>query len=145
MRDIGIGVIGCGFVGRGAQVPAFSSIDGARLIAIADADTNRLSKRPAENGESKSGLGSTNPVSWVILVRPRSLLHGELAQGRIDHGNGREYVPRILNRSVQHEVGSDSNGRRRGSGDARFFRVVTHLGLEATPHGNRVMHAGSGW
>ncbi len=44
MTTIGIGVIGCGFVGYGAHLPAFSAIDGARLAAVADPDAKRLEK-----------------------------------------------------------------------------------------------------
>ncbi len=44
MSTVGVGIVGCGFVGRGAHVPAFSSIEGAQLVAVADADPKRLGK-----------------------------------------------------------------------------------------------------
>jgi UDP-N-acetylglucosamine 3-dehydrogenase len=44
MKDIGIGVVGCGFVGRGAHVPSFANIKGAHLVAVADADEKRRNK-----------------------------------------------------------------------------------------------------
>ena len=44
MKDLGIGVVGCGFVGRGAHVPSFANIEGARLVAVADADEKRRNK-----------------------------------------------------------------------------------------------------
>ncbi|MHB8863421.1 MAG: Gfo/Idh/MocA family protein [Pirellulaceae bacterium] len=42
--SIGVGVVGCGFVGRGAHVPAFAGMANARLVAVADADETRLAK-----------------------------------------------------------------------------------------------------
>jgi UDP-N-acetylglucosamine 3-dehydrogenase len=44
MNTVGVGIVGCGFVGRGAHVPAFGSIEGAQLVAVADADAKRLGK-----------------------------------------------------------------------------------------------------
>ncbi len=44
MQEIGVGVVGCGFVGRGAHVPAISDMEGARLVAVADPDASRLKK-----------------------------------------------------------------------------------------------------
>ena len=43
-KTIGVGIVGCGFVGYGAHVPAFSSMPGAKLVAIADADPKRREK-----------------------------------------------------------------------------------------------------
>ncbi|MEM2843078.1 MAG: hypothetical protein QXZ53_04285 [Candidatus Bathyarchaeia archaeon] len=37
---VGIGAIGCGFVGGKAHIPSFNSIPEAKLIAIADKDEN---------------------------------------------------------------------------------------------------------
>ena len=44
MKEIGVGVVGCGFVGRGAHVPSIAHIEGARLAAVADADETRRTK-----------------------------------------------------------------------------------------------------
>lgn len=44
MDRIGVGVIGCGFVGRGAHLPALNAIEAARLVAAADPDAKRLDK-----------------------------------------------------------------------------------------------------
>jgi predicted dehydrogenase len=44
VKELGVGVVGCGFVGRGAHVPSFAGIDGARLVAVADADEKRRNK-----------------------------------------------------------------------------------------------------
>ena len=41
--SIGVGVVGCGFVGRGA-LPAFATMENAQLVAVADADETRLGK-----------------------------------------------------------------------------------------------------
>lgn len=48
MKEIGIGVVGCGFVGYGAHVPSFASMAGAKLVAIADADEKRRTKAAAK-------------------------------------------------------------------------------------------------
>ena len=44
MKEIGVGVVGCGFVGRGAHAPAFHAMDGARLVAVADPDSRRRNR-----------------------------------------------------------------------------------------------------
>lgn len=44
MPEIGVGVVGCGFVGLGAHVPALAKIAGARLVAVADGQPQRLAK-----------------------------------------------------------------------------------------------------
>ncbi len=49
MKDIGVGVVGCGFVGRGAHVPSFAGIDGARLVAVADADEKRRNQEEMQS------------------------------------------------------------------------------------------------
>jgi predicted dehydrogenase len=49
MKPLGVGVIGCGFVGRGAHVPSFAEIEGARLVAVADADPRRREKVRAKH------------------------------------------------------------------------------------------------
>ena len=49
MKPVGGGVIGCGFVGRGAHVPSIAEIEGARLVAIADADAKRRDKVVAKH------------------------------------------------------------------------------------------------
>ena len=49
MKELGIGVVGCGFVGRGAHVPSFANIEGAQLVAAADADEKRRNKAATEH------------------------------------------------------------------------------------------------
>jgi len=49
MKELGIGVIGCGFVGAGAHLPAINAIKGARLVALADADEIRRTKAAAKH------------------------------------------------------------------------------------------------
>ena len=44
MAKIGVGVVGCGFVGRGAHVPAFAGLENSFLAAVADPDEKRLAK-----------------------------------------------------------------------------------------------------
>jgi predicted dehydrogenase len=44
VAEIGVGVVGCGFVGRGAHVPAFANLENSFLAAVADPDQKRLNK-----------------------------------------------------------------------------------------------------
>ena len=49
MASIGVGVVGCGFVGRGAHIPALGAIKGAELVAVADPDAKRLNKAASKH------------------------------------------------------------------------------------------------
>jgi predicted dehydrogenase len=78
MKTLGIGVLGCGFVGRGAHVPAFAEIDGAELVAIADADVTRRTKTAAKYGISASyerfeQLVADPRVDAVVVALPTPL------------------------------------------------------------------------
>lgn len=90
MRDIGVGVIGCGFVGRGAHVPAFSAIQGARLIAVADPDTNRLSKVAAKHQVDSTYQDYTDLVNdpgvQAVVVAAPTPLHAEASLAAIKAG-----------------------------------------------------------
>lgn len=44
MKTIGVGVIGCGFVGYGAHIPGLAAIQNGKLVAVADRDSNRRNK-----------------------------------------------------------------------------------------------------
>ena len=77
-KTIGVGIVGCGFVGYGAHVPAFSSMPGAKLVAIADADQKRREKIT-----KKFGVETTYPdfadlckdpaVDLVVVSAPTPL------------------------------------------------------------------------
>jgi predicted dehydrogenase len=90
MASIGIGVIGCGFVGAGAHVPAVAAIDGARLIALADPDPKRLAK-VARKHQPQSVVGDyadllkDREIDAVIVAVPTPL-HGAVAMAAINAG-----------------------------------------------------------
>ena len=78
MKELGIGVVGCGFVGRGAHVPSFANIDGARLVAIADADEKRRNKAATKHKVEASyddyrKLVADPNVDAVIVALPTAL------------------------------------------------------------------------
>ncbi len=48
-REIGVGVIGLGFIGA-THLRAFSEVEGCRVVAVCDAEADRLDGRPARGG-----------------------------------------------------------------------------------------------
>ena len=89
MTTIGVGVVGCGFVGYGAHVPAFSSIEGSRLVAVADADTGRLNKIAKKFGvKTYQGYAELvkDPEIQAVVVSVPTTLHAEVALAAIDAG-----------------------------------------------------------
>lgn len=90
MPDIGVGVVGCGFVGRGAHVPAISEIQGARLVAVADLDEGRLKKvankyRVDATYQDYSELVANPGVDAVVVSAPTPL-HAEASLAAIRAG-----------------------------------------------------------
>ena len=78
MKELGIGVVGCGFVGRGAHVPSIAEIEGARLVAVADADPKRRDKAATKHKVEKSyddyrKLVQDPQVDAVIVALPTPL------------------------------------------------------------------------
>ena len=78
MKELGIGVVGCGFVGRGAHVPSFAGIEGARLVAVADADSKRRTKAATKHKVDASyddynKLVKDPNVDAVIIALPTPL------------------------------------------------------------------------
>ena len=90
MDKVGVGVIGCGFVGRGAHVPALSAMEGARLVAVADADASRLAK-VAQKHQVKSSyrdyadLVKDSEVDAVVVAVPTPL-HARASLAAIEAG-----------------------------------------------------------
>lgn len=90
MKDIGIGVIGCGFVGRGAHVPAFAAMEGAQLAAVADPDSKRRNKAATKHGAKSSyedymDLVKDPDVDAVVVAVPTSL-HAKATLAAIEAG-----------------------------------------------------------
>lgn len=90
MATIGVGVVGCGFVGRGAHVPAISTIENARLVAIADADEKRRNKVVKKYGveaaySDYNDLIADPNVEAVIVSLPTHL-HAKATLAAIEAG-----------------------------------------------------------
>ena len=90
MKPVGIGVIGCGFVGRGAHVPAMDEMPEARLVAIADADDRRRAKVAGKYKLDAAypehlALLANRDVEAVIVAVPTPL-HSEVAIAAMEAG-----------------------------------------------------------
>ncbi|MBM3998656.1 MAG: Gfo/Idh/MocA family oxidoreductase [Planctomycetes bacterium] len=78
MKEVGIGVVGCGFVGRGAHIPSIGAIAGAKLVAIADADAKRREKAASKHQvdsayDDYQKLVNDPRVDAVIVALPTPL------------------------------------------------------------------------
>jgi predicted dehydrogenase len=75
-RPIGIGVIGCGKVAQAAHIPAFTGLDGARIVAVADLDID-LAEAVARRHGIPMACGDTETlladpaIEAVVVVLPR--------------------------------------------------------------------------
>jgi predicted dehydrogenase len=90
MDQIGVGVVGCGFVGLGAHVSSFAKISGSRLAAIADPDPARLAKgaekyRPQAAYQDYADLVADPAVQAVVVALPTPL-HAKVAMAAIAAG-----------------------------------------------------------
>lgn len=90
MDRVGVGVVGCGFVGRGAHVPAFNAIENAQLAAIADPDDGRR-----EKATKKYQIDSSypdyqelvhDPAVQAVVVAVPTPLHVPVAMAAIEAG-----------------------------------------------------------
>ena len=90
METIGVGVVGCGFVGRGAHVPAFDDIEGAHLVAVADPDARRRGKatkkyKVKSSYDDSADLVKDPDVDLVVVAVPTPL-HAKVALEAIEAG-----------------------------------------------------------
>jgi predicted dehydrogenase len=87
---VGVGVVGCGFVGLGAHVPAISKIDGADLVAVADADEGRLGKAVRKYGAKATYQDYADlikdPAVDAVIVSAPTPLHAEISLAAIEAG-----------------------------------------------------------
>eukprot|EP00913_Durusdinium_trenchii_P006118 g5730.t1 len=77
-REIGVGVIGLGFIGA-THLRAFSAAPGARVVAVCDADADRLDGRPASQG-NLAGTDETplfDPDRVAVTTDPDDLLRDD--------------------------------------------------------------------
>ncbi len=90
MKRIGVGVVGCGFVGRGAHVPAFAEIEGASLVAVADLDEKRrkkvAAKFPLESAYADYADLVKDPNIDAVVVSVPTPLHARVAHAAIEAG-----------------------------------------------------------
>ncbi len=90
MKSIGVGVVGCGFVGRGAHVPAFASIEGSELAAVADPDDKRRTKAATKH-KAKSAYKDyvdlvKDPAVNLVVVASPTPLHAKMSLAAIEAG-----------------------------------------------------------
>lgn len=88
--EVGIGIVGLGFVGEKAHLPAFRSISGARLAAVADVDVERT-RRAAEKFKLESVYSShkdllKDPNVDAVVVSVPTFLHREIALDAVRAG-----------------------------------------------------------
>ena len=81
--EVGVGVVGLGFVGEKAHLPAFRSVKGSRLVAVADIDLERA-KRAAEKFRLTSVYAShkdliKDPNVDAVVVSVPTFLHRQIA------------------------------------------------------------------
>lgn len=90
MAQIGVGVVGCGFVGLGAHVSSFAKIEGSRLAAVADPDPSRLGKaadkyQPKSTYQDYADLVKDPAVDAVVVALPTPM-HAKVALAAIEAG-----------------------------------------------------------
>ncbi len=90
MDRVGIGVVGCGFVGMGAHVPSLAEIEGARFVGIADADEGRRTK-VAKKYKVEATYATheeliANPAVQAVIVSVPTPVHGKVAMAAIEAG-----------------------------------------------------------
>lgn len=89
-KSVGVGIVGCGFVGYGAHVPAFSSMPGAQLVAIADADPNRREKIKKKYGVQTTYADYAelcqDPAVQLVVVSAPTPLHAKATLAAIKAG-----------------------------------------------------------
>jgi len=88
--SINVGIVGCGFVGLGAHVPAFKAIEGARLVAVADADSDRrdkvVKKYQVPSAYNDYSELVRDPKIQVVVIAAPTPLHAQVAMATIEAG-----------------------------------------------------------
>jgi predicted dehydrogenase len=90
MQVLGIGVVGCGFVGRGAHVPGLSALECAKVAAVADPDPTRLEKVAAKHHVESRYTDYRrlidDPAIEAVVVATPTPLHAPVALAAIEAG-----------------------------------------------------------
>jgi predicted dehydrogenase len=75
LRTVGVGIIGLGFVGSGAHLPALAKIKNAKIVALSDVVESVLEKQAAKYGvpaiyRDYNELLKNSEVEAVIIATP---------------------------------------------------------------------------
>ena len=89
-KEVGIGIVGLGFVGEQAHLAAFRKIPGAKLAAVADMDVERA-KKGAEKGKIKTFYSNhkdliADPNVDAVVVSVPTFLHPQIAKDAMKAG-----------------------------------------------------------
>lgn len=88
--EIGVGLVGLGFVGAGAHLPALKKIDHARLAGIADRNEAVLDKQAAKHGVSTTYTNYEellrNPAVEAVIVSVPTQYHAPVALAALQAG-----------------------------------------------------------
>ena len=82
-KEVGVGIVGLGFVGEKAHLGSFRSIPGAKLVAVADMDVDRA-RRAAEKAKIKTFYSNhkdliADPGVDAVVVSVPTFLHPQFA------------------------------------------------------------------
>jgi len=88
--EVGIGIVGLGFVGEKAHLSAFRSIPGAKLVALADMDVQRA-KKGAEIARINAAYSNheeliADPNVDAVVVSVPTFIHPQVAKDAIRAG-----------------------------------------------------------
>jgi len=90
MDHVGIGIVGLGFVGEKAHLPAFASIPEAKVAAVADVDPERV-RRACERFDIPSAYLNhrdlvKDPIVDAVVVAVPTYLHAQVSLDAIKAG-----------------------------------------------------------
>lgn len=93
MDQVGVAVVGCGFVGTGAHLPALKKISEAKLVAVVDMDPKRL-KKTAEKFKVENAYADVselvkNKAVDAVIVSVPTPFHSKVA---IEAANAGKHV-----------------------------------------------------
>ena len=89
-KEVGIGIVGLGFVGEKAHLSSFRNIPGAKLVAVADMDVARANKA-AEKAKIKAAYSNhkdliADPNVDAVVVSVPTFLHPQFAKDAMKAG-----------------------------------------------------------
>jgi len=89
-KEVGVGIVGLGFVGEKAHLSSFRSIPGAKLVAVADMDAERA-KKAGEKAKVKSVYFNhkdllADPNVDAVVISVPTFLHPQFAKDAMRAG-----------------------------------------------------------